>query len=37
MKKKYCIKNSYGRPRLTTQDTEMYLVVILDPDLVQKM
>jgi hypothetical protein len=37
MKKKYCIKNSYGRPRITTQDTEKYLVVILDPDLVQKM
>ena len=37
VKKKYCINNSYGRSRITIHGTEKCLVVILDPDLVQKM
>jgi hypothetical protein len=37
MTRKYRTKISCGRLWIITQDTEKYLVVILDPEMVQKM
>ena len=34
---KYCTEISGGRPWTVTQDTEKCSVVILDPEMVQKM
>jgi hypothetical protein len=35
--RKYCTKISCGRLCIITQDTEMHLLVILDPEMAQKI